>query len=118
MSRQKKSRDRKAELARKGYKALHFQTDAEFVDNFKKEAERCGLTQTEYLRSLYDRYRPHELPGMDFIRVMDLLRDNLTELQYINMFIRENGTEPPPDLSECKRVLYNATDLMLREVRK
>ena len=61
-------------------------TDNEII-RLKKNSDACGMTQSAYLRSLLNGYKPKEKPSSEFYELMKSLYSLLFKME-------ESGTNP------------------------
>ena len=54
---------------------INIRTTPEEKTRFEKNANKCGLSLSEYLRMLANRYEPKQLPPLDYQELKDTVMD-------------------------------------------
>jgi len=54
---------------------IHFRATEKERIRFQRNAKKCGLSLSEYLRKLAGGYEPRALPPLEYQRIYDLLLD-------------------------------------------
>jgi len=54
---------------------IHFRATEKERIRFQANAQKCGLSLSEYLRKLAGRYEPKALPPLEYQKIYDLLLD-------------------------------------------
>ena len=54
---------------------VHFRITEKEKERLKHNAEKCGLSQSEYFRQLVNGYQPKALPPMEYFALKDRITD-------------------------------------------
>ena len=54
---------------------VHFRITEKEKERLKRNAEKCGLSQSEYFRQLINGYQPKTLPPMEYLALKDRITD-------------------------------------------
>jgi hypothetical protein len=82
---------------------VHFRITEKEHQRFLRNAQKCGLSQSEYFRQLIKGYEPKALPPIEYGETIKLLSDSY------NLFLERNNTEASDQILSLVKQL---TDLL------
>lgn len=75
-------------------------------ESLEKKAERCGVSESEYVRRLIRGVTPKEFPPGDYAAILQCMRDIANDLQDITRVAKETGDIDSENIGRLMKSQY------------